>query len=403
MPRLGRPEQWNECFSEPEASDRPCVLSAEFGVGAGGGAVGAAREKNAGPEQLAGFCESDRLLVLLGELLQPEREIVELALVGLGAPIWAEASSGLRESRQLQPLILRGGEKDIARWNPTHVLRIGLVPSLRFWRDLEKLPEVEVLSLTRTGYSGLARDSRVFDAVDGLATLARRAPNVAHEPAGDCPSEPCGGRKSPASSLLEEMLCRFPASEPALFRRLSEQIESDALVFVGNSLPIREWNLAASYAVPHPHCHASRGANGIDGQVSTFLGLCAQPENSRSGAWGIFGDLTTLYDLSAPWVVPQLKRGVKRRIVVINNGGGRIFDRLPAVRAASEQQTSVIRNPHTHDFRHWSAMWGMAYARWVGDGQWIEPEGDTAVIEVRPDEQQTAEFWQQWETSSQSQ
>ena len=70
-----------------------------------------------------------------------------------------------------------------------------------------------------------------------------------------------------------------------------------------------------SFAVadpPHPHCQASRGANGIDGQVATFLGL----SDGEGESWGIVGDLTTLYDLNAPALLPQLapaKRRLRRR------------------------------------------------------------------------------------------
>lgn len=203
------------------------------------------------------------------------------------------------------------------------------------------------------------------------------------------------------SDLLSELLKRFPASEPAVFRALSERIDTEALVFLGNSLPIREWNLAATFDVAHPSCFANRGANGIDGQLSTFLGMAAvEAADHASGAWGIFGDLTTLYDLSAPWILPQLASGARRRIVVINNGGGRIFDRLPAVRQGSERQAEVIRNPHTLDFEHWAAMWKMPYTCWRGgaEGEWHEPDGDAAVIEVRPDEEQTTLFWEQWDS-----
>ena len=151
---------------------------------------------------------------------------------------------------------------------------------------------------------------------------------------------------------------------------------------------------------PHADCAAAnRGANGIDGQVSTFLGMCAEMRGAvRLDAWGIFGDLTALYDLSAPWVLWATRpSGCKRRIVVINNGGGRIFDRLPAIRNASEDQAAVIRNGHGHDFQPWASMWGMGYARWTADGDWNEPDEEVAVIEVQPDETQTEKFWNLWD------
>lgn len=383
---IDQPEHWNVCFAEPKSGDQA------------GNAVGSVadpkwqrqrKEEESGATldesfEVSYFCSDEKggqLLILLGELSQAEQQVAEPALAKLAAPIWAEATSGLRESEKLRQLVLSNGERAIAALNPKRVLRIGGVPSLRYWRDLETLPEVDVMSVTRTKLSGLARDSQVVSAVGAITECGE----------GECRFE------NDQVSLLDEMLERFPACEPAVFRRLSECIAAEALVFLGNSLPIREWNLAASYDRAHRFCFASRGANGIDGQVSTFLGMAAEAEEIQAGAWGIFGDLTALYDLSAPWVIPQLATGTKRRIVVINNGGGRIFDRLPAVREGGKQQAEMIRNSHAHDFQHWAAMWGMGYARWDGSGEWIEPSGDAVMIEICPNDQQTTEFWNAWE------
>ena len=114
--------------------------------------------------------------------------------------------------------------------------------------------------------------------------------------------------------------------EPRWFQFLSEAIPAGAAVLLGNSLPIREWNHAAAFEDRGLRCFSCRGANGIDGALSTFFGL----SDDDAESWAIVGDLTALYDLSAPWILNQLAPG-KRRIVVINNGGGRIFSKLPAL------------------------------------------------------------------------
>ena len=54
-----------------------------------------------------------------------------------------------------------------------------------------------------------------------------------------------------------------------------------------------------------PRCFANRGANGIDGALSSYLGVSRDAKE----AWGIFGDLTVLYDLNAPAILfPFLRR-----------------------------------------------------------------------------------------------
>jgi len=377
------PEHWNVCFAEPQPDDGGVELAVSAST-----LTSCECSVEDAPVDIAkveAFCSNQiagNLIVLLGELSKVESQSIESDLANLGAPIWAEAVSGLRESKKLRHLILTGGETQITTLKPGRVLRIGGVPSCRFWRDLETRPDIEVMSLTRTGFPGLARDSEVV----GRIGLNGNTQGEAKAPPGE--------------ALVDEKLDRFPASEPAMVRRLSERIATDALVFLGNSLPIREWNLAASFASPHPHCFANRGANGIDGQVSTFLGMCADSGNNYADAWGIFGDLTALYDLSAPFVLAQLPSGAKRRIVVINNGGGRIFDRLPAVQSGTAEQTNVVRNAHSLGFGHWAAMWDMGYACWQAEGEWDEPEGNAVVIEIQPAETQTSEFWDAWENIS---
>ena len=174
-----------------------------------------------------------------------------------------------------------------------------------------------------------------------------------------------------------------------MLRELSRRIPGGALVYLGNSLPIREWNLAAVDDPPHPRCFASRGANGIDGQVATFLGLSEGEEES----WGIFGDLTALYDLNAPALLPQLSRG-RRRIVVIHNGGGRIFSRLPAMAGLPEAEKRVTENRHELGFAPWAAMWGMEHRLWRAGQPFPDfSEAETLLLEIRPDEEETEAFW----------
>ena len=129
---------------------------------------------------------------------------------------------------------------------------------------------------------------------------------------------------------INELLEIYPDSEPALLRTLSHYASIGGGLFLGNSMPIREWNLFAQWNRPVPSVRANRGANGIDGQVSTWLGWSADV----SETWAVVGDLTALYDLAAPFVLEQITNE-GRVLVVINNGGGKIFERLPRLQSMS--------------------------------------------------------------------
>lgn len=338
----------------------------------------------------------DGLVVLLGELEAGWREPVEAFLVALGVPVWAEATSGLRESGALSELLL-GVERQVAGLHPRAILRIGGVPSLRFWRELESREEIAVLSVTRRPFPGLARRSRLLVAEAfpcwsrGFSPLREPGACPQQEAPGACPHPSACPQQQALHVSLQGCLENHPGSEPAMMRALSAAIPAEALVFLGNSLPIREWNLAAVDRPAHSRCYASRGANGIDGQVATFLGLAAAENES----WGIFGDLTALYDLNAPALLEQLAPA-RRRLVVINNGGGKIFSRLPALAALPDDDKEVTENHHSRSFKPWATMWGLGYVRWEAGAPFPGIGEDQVVLEVCPDGEATEAFWSEW-------
>jgi len=187
------------------------------------------------------------------------------------------------------------------------------------------------------------------------------------------------------------LLRKHPRSECGLIRWLSHVIPDGSLVFLGNSLPVREWNLAATMQNRDLRCLANRGANGIDGNLATAFGIGADEEE----CWVIVGDLTALYDLCAPWVLGQMAC-TKTRVVVLNNGGGRIFSRLSSLKAASGVQRQVMENGHDIGFAHWAAMWKMRYLH-VDRQQTLELDQVPYVIEIAPDFDSTQAFWNEWE------
>jgi len=321
------------------------------------------------------------LAVLVGGLEPEEREEAFHFLKDLGVPVLADVTSGLREA--LGELSLVDGDRLLRENIPGKVLRLGDVPVGRFWRDLENHPDVKVLSVTRTGFSGLARESeliigRVDDAIRGMGPVGTVGDVQDHLP-----------RSKRRGARIVELLERFPDSEPGMVRLLSTYATLGESLFVGNSLPIREWNLVGQRDSPMLDVRANRGANGIDGQISTWLGATIAADD----AWGVFGDLTALYDLAAPALLDQAG-GRRRVLVVINNGGGRIFERLPRMRGLEADAADVMANAHGHRFDDWARMWGMDYLRVDSAASFdFEPGERTTILELCPDRAQTEEFW----------
>jgi 2-succinyl-5-enolpyruvyl-6-hydroxy-3-cyclohexene-1-carboxylate synthase len=299
----------------------------------------------------------------------------------------AEATANLPDNEALHSLLVHGGEKALQKLNPQRVLRVGDVPSWRWWRDLEEREDVHVLSVGN-GFRGLARTINVK-----VAPMMRlMSKSVWRKDMGD--DQQMATLKDRGASIiseLDELLKRFPHSEPAWVRQLSCVIPAGATVFLGNSLPIREWNLAAERPKPGTQFFANRGANGIDGLISTGFGVGAEVEE----AWIIVGDLSALYDMNAPWILPQLKNR-QWRIVVINNGGGKIFSRVAWLRELPEAVQTMVENRHTLHFEHWAKQWNLEYRRFENAAELKNDDAACAVWEIIPDAEQTEAFWKEW-------
>ncbi|MFD2255883.1 thiamine pyrophosphate-binding protein [Luteolibacter algae] len=321
------------------------------------------------------------MVVMLGDLELSEQEEVFHFCEALGAPVVAEATSGLREA--LQHLLLVEADKILKENPPEKILRLGGVPSCRFWRDLEGLEKISVWSVCRNGLRGLGREANVLK-----GALDRVLPALGEiEKIGDR-DELLDGVEG-RGMRLEESLEAFPDSEPGWVRTLSVFSSIGSGVYLGNSLPLREWNAYAQWERPVRNVRANRGANGIDGQLSSWLGVSAGEEN----AWGIFGDLTTLYDLAALKLLPQVEcRG--RVLVVINNGGGKIFERVPRLEGMSDAAKSWMAAEAPVNFEALARAWGMDFQRVcrVDEFDGVMAFERAVMLEVVPDSAQTAAF-----------
>ncbi|HEX2120048.1 MAG TPA: thiamine pyrophosphate-binding protein [Thermoanaerobaculia bacterium] len=343
-----RPLHLNIEFDEPLLDAPHPALRTTLSPQAGRGAMNALLPTAWG-EGARRADEGRRPLVILGGLAPRHhsrvRELVH-------APVYAEPLSGLREDGTL-PLIFA-----IPRGEFDSVIRIGNVPTLRFWRDLETM-DLPVVHYSDLPFAGLTRGE-----VHPIESLPRIEGPFDFD------------RDREMRARFEALLDDEPQSELAMFRTLSREIPEGARVYLGNSLPIREWDLAATREPRGFTIEANRGANGIDGQLSTFFGQC---DPARENVC-VVGDLTAIYDLNAPWIVPQLDRGVRFRIVIVNNGGGRIFSRVPSLRALDEPlRERIIENVHDVRFGHWAAMWNIA------------------VTELRPDAAASKRVWQRYD------
>ena len=193
----------------------------------------------------------------------------------------------------------------------------------------------------------------------------------------------------PATSRVPDFSA-YLSSEPAWMQHLALALPAGARVFLGNSLPIREWSLVSATPLAEGiDFFANRGANGIDGLISTFLGTAA----AHSGeSWLILGDLSALYDLAGPWIISQLDQA-RIRIVVINNGGGQIFSRVASLRALPDKARRIIENRHSMQFRPFAELWGLDYRLAHSPRDLANLPESPVLIEIQPDSAETEAFW----------
>ncbi len=316
------------------------------------------------------FCKnSKKALVFVSTLTSSEVPAVRQWLERWPGWVYAECTSGLREIKHAG--LICSGEKRVqqmlASGEVDSVIRIGGVPTARAWRNLEK-SETPVFSLSRRPFSGLSRGEFFCVSLENIL------PKLGLPHFDETVLTAARAKDMFYSQHRQELLTRYPQSEPAMVQALSRQILADTsrgAVYIGNSLPIREWDSFAERNQP-VFVQANRGANGIDGQLSSALGFL-QPQRTL---WVVLGDLTTLYDANALWFWQKNSQPLK--LVVINNQGGKIFERL--------FNKNIFYNEHRIHFSEWAKMWGL-------------PADD--CIELQPSDEQTKNFWsdhdQLWE------
>lgn len=363
------PAQVNLCFEEPKdlpgipLEKRTCLVPAQT--------------FNDHSESLQKFIDSAQYpWVIVGELPVDERDSVEEFLLRLNAPTILEPASGLAASKPLGALkIVRRDSilENAAQCNYPidSVLRIGGIPTLRLWRDLENLKgSIPVFSLSHLPFSGLSfgkvHQASMSSLLRGFNFSKRFAPIK------------WLGSERDYEQKLTSLYEQFPRAEQTLMHELSKKMPSKTRLYLGNSLPIRYWDQYASNHFDELTVAVNRGLNGIDGQLSTALGYAQQHQHN----WIILGDLTTLYDLSAPWFLEQLLE-TNVQIVVFNNSGGKIF--------APMFKNPAFQNKHQIQFKSFAEMWKLDYALWeqIPD-EVVSPK--SRIIEIVPDADQTRAF-----------
>ena len=270
-----------------------------------------------------------------------EAAAIERLAVALGWPLLAEPLSQLRGATAPSPVLLDAGDALLRctqfsdQHAPECVLRFGQTPtskSLNRW--LAEHPEIDQIVVSPSYWnepSGVAR--QVLDA-EPLRLACELLEQVTPRKAASSFAQGWLGASQRARSLIEaELDGRGDLSEAEIARSLIRLAPGGSRIYLGNSLPVRSAELYGAADRRGLQFFANRGANGIDGTLSSALGTAAVGDGRPCLA--MIGDLALLHDWSG--VALAREREINATLAVIDNGGGRIFESLPVARSAERE------------------------------------------------------------------
>ncbi|MDB6093427.1 MAG: 2-succinyl-6-hydroxy-2,4-cyclohexadiene-carboxylic acid synthase/2-oxoglutarate decarboxylase [Verrucomicrobia bacterium] len=272
------------------------------------------------------------------------------------------------------------------RLRPERVLCLGGWPIskvLRAWLEESGAP---ILLVSEGAANRDALHGRTQHLRCSLPFLAEQLP-AANDVNGYAQVWPALERK--ARAALDHSVLASPGMfEGRIVPWLARHLPEGTPLFLANSMPVRD----AEYFWPPNdrkiQPHFSRGANGIDGTLSTALGVA---HGNRPSVL-FTGDLALLHDTNGFLVSSRLRGSLT--IVLVNNRGGGIFEHLP-VAAIEPPFEEFFATPQAADFEKLCAAYGVAHVMirdWDHFADMIAtlPEAGVRVLEVRTDRKKDA-------------
>ncbi len=343
--------------------------------------------------ELADLMSGRRGVIVVGGGIDQPDDVLAFA-AGVGWPVLADQRSGCRldhpsviahgdailrvASTLLEPeLILRLGaplaSKVLSQWLGSSTADQVLVDPDGIWRD----PEQSAAHRIAAEPSALCRslvDEQLVEAEAPWLQCWRRADDAAE------------------LAIAELLVAQITPTEPGTARAVMQAVPDGAHVVVSSSMPIRdlEWFAARRDSVA---VHANRGANGIDGVVSTAVGVAASGVPTAL----LIGDVAFLHDSNG--LLGLVARGLDLCLVVVDNDGGGIFSFLPQRTSLdSERFEQLFGTPHGVDITTLANAHGLAVLE-ANDDQAAEAAitasfaaGGSHVVLVRTNRDANAEL-----------
>jgi len=192
----------------------------------------------------------------------------------------------------------------------------------------------------------------------------------------------------------------FP-SEPAVAALLSDALPSGSALWSASSMPIRDLDSFFHPKDLNVTVIGNRGANGIDGFVSSVLGSAAVSDRAT---YALVGDLSFLYDISA--LAAGRRIGIDATFILLNNDGGGIFSFLPQA-DYPEYFESHLATPHGADLGAIAQAFGAEHTQILSPEEFrsevAKPPSGIRVLEIKTDRQENAQLHRDlWDMAAQA-
>jgi len=307
---------------------------------------------------------AQRPLVIAGEMRDGDR--LAPALARLGLPVLAEPSSQLRRAEtgcavESYEALLRAGwslqhgpdlvvslggaptSKVLGAWLAAASAPTFLIDPDRLWRDPDQVAS-----------HVMACDPQAL--LEALPAMDRNAWREEWMSAG-----------KRATAAIAATFVSTPLHEGHIVRALAARLPDNGQVFVGSSMPIRAVDSFWPYAKTQQRFYGNRGASGIDGLVSSGLGLAAGRSNVPTVL--LLGDLSLYHDMNGLWALRR--HGLRATIVVCDNNGGGVFNFLPQAQHQDVFE-ELFATPLGLDFAQVARLYDLVYSP-VTDRAGLEP------------------------------
>lgn len=268
------------------------------------------------------------------------RPLFELARA-TGFAVYAEATSQLRFAGAKPPGVDVAARLDRMAARPDLILQVGASPVSAAWSDFADVRRFVVAAHGSPDPLGTAEMIMSAEPADALWALTARL--AAHRQRRWC----SGAAQVDTPSSVEGLLAAA----------VVDAMPAGGTLMVGNSGPVRHLDEAVRPFANDLRVLHQRGVAGIDGLVSGAAGAASvlgEPVTL------LLGDVSFLHDIGGLWAARQVQSALP--IVVLDNDGGRIFDRLPIAEVPmTEAQRRFWTTPPSIDLAHCAAAFALPY------------------------------------------